>query len=100
MRVYAIVLDDYHVQRMGELRVIEPLLAFVRQLPATDLVAVFYPLDSVTDVAFTPRPRASASKAIRAFYGRRGDYHPEVSGRGRAPALPAGGHRDASANRS
>ena len=29
VRVYAIVLDDYHVQRMGELRVIEPLLAFV-----------------------------------------------------------------------
>ena len=39
--------------RMGELRVIEPLLAFVRQLPPADLAAVYYPLDSVTDVAFT-----------------------------------------------
>ena len=75
VRVYAIVLDDYHVQRMGELRVIEPLLAFVNNLPATDLVAVFYPLDSVTDVAFT-RDREKATKAIRAFYGRRGDYVP------------------------
>src|SRR2546426_11344191 len=41
VRVYAIFLDDYHVQRFGELRVIEPLLAFVRQLPPTDLVAVY-----------------------------------------------------------
>ena len=75
VRVYAIVLDDYHVQRMGELRVIEPLLAFVRQLPPTDLVAVFSPLDSVTDVAFS-RDREPVLKAIRAFYGRRGEYVP------------------------
>ena len=40
VRVYAIVLDDYHVPRLDELQVIEPLLAFVRQLPPTDLVAV------------------------------------------------------------
>ena len=77
MRVYAIVLDDYHVQRMGELRVIEPLLAFVRQLPPTDLVAVFYPLDSVTDVAFTRDREKVHEGAIRAFYGRRGDYTPK-----------------------
>ena len=76
VRVYAIVLDDYHIERMGELRVIEPLLAFVRQLPPTDLVAVFYPLDSVTDVAFT-RDRENVNKAIRGFHGRRGDYQPK-----------------------
>jgi VWFA-related protein len=75
VRVYAILLDDYHVQRLNELRVIEPLLAFVRQLPPTDLVAVFYPLDSVTDVVFT-RDREKVTKAIRAFYGRRGEYFP------------------------
>jgi VWFA-related protein len=74
--VYAIVLDDYHVVRMGELRVIEPLLAFVRQLPPTDLVAVYYPLDSVTDVSFS-RDREPVLKAIHAFYGRRGDYTPK-----------------------
>lgn len=66
VRVYAIMLDDYHVQRMEELKVIEPLLAFVRQLPPTDLVAVYYPLDSVTDVAFT-RDREPVLKAIREF---------------------------------
>jgi len=75
VRVYAILLDDYHVARTGELRVIEPLLAFVRQLPATDLVAVYYPLDSVTDVHFA-RDREPVRKAIRAFVGRRGDYTP------------------------
>lgn len=64
VRVYAIVLDDYHVPRMGELRVIEPLLAFVRQLSPTDLVAVYYPLDSVTDVAFT-RDREPVLQKIR-----------------------------------
>src|SRR5207247_2139750 len=64
-----------HVQRFGELRVIEPLLAFVRQLPATDLVAVYYPLDSMTDVHFA-REREPALKAIREFKGRRGDYQP------------------------
>jgi len=75
VRVYAIFLDDYHVQRMGELRVIDPLIAFVQQLPPTDLVAVYYPLDSMTDVAFS-RDREAALKAIRAFRGRRGDYQP------------------------
>jgi VWFA-related protein len=76
VRVYAILLDDYHVPRMGELRVIEPLLAFVRQLPPTDLVAVYYPLDSVTDVAFA-RDREPVLKAIRGFYGRKADYAPK-----------------------
>ena len=66
VRVYAIVLDDYHVQRMEELRVIEPLLAFVRQLPPTDLVAVYYPLDSVTDVAFTRDREAGVEGDSRA----------------------------------
>jgi VWFA-related protein len=75
VRVYAIFLDDYHVQRMGELRIIESLLAFVRQLPATDLVAVYYPLDSVTDVHFS-RDREPVLKAIRVFKGRLGDYQP------------------------
>jgi VWFA-related protein len=76
VRVYAIVLDDYHVTRMGELRVIEPLLAFVRQLSPTDLVAVYYPLDPVTDVSFS-RDRQPVLKAISGFYGRRGDYTPK-----------------------
>jgi VWFA-related protein len=75
VRLYAIFLDDYHVQRMQELTVVDPLIQFVRQLPPTDLVAVYYPLDSMTDVAFA-RDREPALKAIRSFKGRRGDYTP------------------------
>jgi VWFA-related protein len=75
VRLYAIFLDDYHVERFGELRVIDALLAFVRQLPPTDLVGVYYPLDSVTDVNFA-RDRAPVLQAIRKFKGRRGDYTP------------------------
>ena len=78
VRVYAIVLDDYHVQRLGELRVIDPLLAFVRQLPATDLVAVFYPLDSGGGGGTSrTRDRERVLKAIKAFYGRRGGHTPK-----------------------
>jgi len=75
VRVYAIFLDDYHVERMGELRVVDPLIAFVQSLPPTDLVAVYYPLDSMTDVHFA-RDREPVLKAIRGFKGRLGDYQP------------------------
>jgi len=75
VRVYAIFLDDYHVLRMGELRVVDPLIAFVQNLPSTDLVAVYYPLDSMTDVHFA-RDREPVLKAIRGFKGRLGDYQP------------------------
>ena len=75
VRVYAIFLDDYHVERMGELRVIDALIAFAQGLPPTDLVAVYYPLDSMTDVHFA-RDREPVLKAIRAFRGRLGDYQP------------------------
>jgi len=75
VRVYAIFLDDYHVERLGELRVIDPLIAFVQSLPPTDLVAVYLPLDSMTDVHFA-RDREPVLKAIRAFRGRLGDYQP------------------------
>jgi len=75
VRVFAIFLDDYHVRRMEERGVIEPLLEFVRKLPASDLVGVYYPLDSMTDVNFV-RDREPALKAIQKFYGRAGDYLP------------------------
>ena len=77
VRVYAILLDDYHIDRLDELRAeIDPLLAFVQALPSTDLIAVYYPLDSVTDVRFA-RDRGPALKAIRDLIGRRGDYTPK-----------------------
>ena len=73
---------------MGELRVIEPLLAFVRQLPPTDLVAVYYPLDSMTDVHFA-RDREPVLEAIREFQGTARRLHADAAGRRRALASPA-----------
>lgn len=74
--------------RIGELRVIEPLLAFVRQPPPTDLVAVYYPLDSVTDVAFS-RDRDVAIKAILAVTVRSSAHVRRVRAH-RIPGVQAG----------
>ncbi len=76
VRVFAILLDDYHVARQHELRVIPPLRSFVEHLPATDLVGVYGLFDSIRD-AHLDRDRETALKAISAFYGRRGDYTPK-----------------------
>ena len=77
----------------SELRVIEPLLAFVRQLPPTDLVAVYYPLDSVTDVAFTRDREAGAEGDPRLLRPPR-RLSAETSGRRGAPALSARASRN------
>ncbi len=76
VRVFAILLDDYHVRRMQELRIVPALLAFVKSLPASDLVGVYGLFDSVNDAHLT-RDREPALNAISAFYGRRGDYTPK-----------------------
>jgi VWFA-related protein len=76
VRVFAILLDDYHVARQHELRVIPALRSFVEHLPATDLVGVYGLFDSIRD-AHLNRDRETALKAISAFYGRRGDYTPK-----------------------
>jgi VWFA-related protein len=75
VRVFAILLDDYHVARQHEVRVIPALRAFVQQLPATDLVGVYGLFDSIRD-AHLNRDRETALKTISAFYGRRGEYFP------------------------
>jgi len=75
VRVFAILLDEYHVARQNELRVVPALRAFVQQLPATDLVGVYGLFDSVRD-AHLNRDREAALKTISAFHGRRGDYFP------------------------
>jgi VWFA-related protein len=74
--VFAILLDDYHVARQHELRVIPALRSFVERLPATDLIGVYGLFDSIND-AHLNRDREAALKAISAFYGRRGDYTPK-----------------------
>ena len=76
VRVFAILLDDYHVARQHELRVIPPIRSFVEHLPANDLIGVYGLFDSIRD-AHLNRDRETALKAISAFYGRRGDYTPK-----------------------
>jgi len=76
VRVFAILLDDYHVGRQNELRVIPALEAFIEHLPATDLVGVYGLFDSIRD-AHLNRDREAALKAVSSFYGRRGDYTPK-----------------------
>jgi VWFA-related protein len=75
-RLFAILLDDYHISRFSPLRIKEPLIAMVRALPPTDLVAAFYPLDSPRDVRFTYE-REPVIAAIRKLEGRYREYLPK-----------------------
>ncbi len=48
VRVFAILLDDYHTRKLTALGVKEPLTKFLQtQLAPTDLVAIMYPLTPV-----------------------------------------------------
>ena len=76
MRVYAILLDDYHVRRANSISVREPLIRFIQtQLRPNDMIAVMYPLQPASDVSFT-RNHASIISAIEQFEGRKYDYRP------------------------
>lgn len=75
-RVFAILLDDYHVRLGNSISVREPLLQFIQnQLRPTDMVAVMYPLTPVSDLSFT-RNHAQVAGAIEKFMGRKFDYRP------------------------
>jgi len=76
VRLFIILLDDYHVRRGNDLSVRKPLIDFVQnQLAPADMVAIMYPLTPVTDLTFT-RNRAGLIRAIERFEGRRFDYQP------------------------
>ena len=76
VRVFAILLDDYHVRRSNSISVREPLTKFIQnQLRPNDMVAVMYPLTPVTDLSFT-RDHNKIIGAINAFEGRKYDYRP------------------------
>ena len=74
-RLFAVFLDEYHVQAGANTdRVREALLRFVdRDLAPDDLLVVLKPLDSLLAIR-TTRDRAAARAAIESFAGRRGDY--------------------------
>ncbi|PYR90657.1 MAG: hypothetical protein DMF84_19590 [Acidobacteria bacterium] len=76
VRLFVILLDDYHVRRGSDLAVRKPLLDFVQnQLGPQDMVAIMYPLTPVTALTFT-RNRESLVSAITKFEGRKGIYEP------------------------
>ena len=76
VRVFAILLDDYHTRKGTALGIKEPLTKFLEsQLGPNDLVAVVSPLTPVSDILFTT-DRAAAVSAVQRFEGRKFDYTP------------------------
>ena len=76
MRLFIILLDDYHVRRGNDMVVRKPLIDFVQnQLAPADMVAIMYPLTPVTGLTFTRNREASIS-AIEQLRGAQFDYEP------------------------
>ena len=76
VRLFILLLDDYHVRRGNDMAVRKPLIDFVtNQLAPQDMVAIMYPLTPVSALTFT-RNRASMIAAINQFEGRKGIYEP------------------------
>lgn len=76
VRMFTILLDDYHVRRGNDMAVRKPLIDFIQnQLAPADMVAVMYPLTPVNDISFT-RNRSRLISAVQAFEGRKFNYTP------------------------
>jgi VWFA-related protein len=76
VRLFVILLDDYHVTRGNDLSVKKPLIEFIQnQLAPADMVALMYPLTPITDLRFS-RNRDATIAAINQFEGRKFDYRP------------------------
>jgi VWFA-related protein len=79
VRLFVILLDDYHVRRGSDLAVRKPLIDFIQnQLAPADMVALMYPLTPVSDLRFT-RDRDMLVNAINRFEGRKFIYEPRNS---------------------
>ncbi len=76
VRLFVILLDDYHVQRGADLAAKKPLIDFIEnQLAPADMVALMYPLTPVADLHFS-RDRDALVSAIEKFEGRKFNYEP------------------------
>jgi VWFA-related protein len=76
VRVFVLLLDDYHVRATNAMRMREILSRFIQtQLRPMDLIAVMYPLTPVTALDFT-RNFDSVANAVQKFEGRKYDYRP------------------------
>jgi VWFA-related protein len=76
VRLFILLLDDYHVRRGNDMFARKPLIDFIQNsLAPADMVAIMYPLTSVTELTFT-RNRDALARAIEKFEGRRFNYQP------------------------
>jgi VWFA-related protein len=76
VRLFVLLLDDYHVRRGNDMAVRKPLIEFIQnQLDPADMLAVMYPLTPVADIHFS-RDRNAAISAINSFEGRKFNYQP------------------------
>jgi VWFA-related protein len=76
VRLFVILLDDYHVRRGNDMAVRKPLIDFIEnQLAPADMVAIMYPLTPVGDILFS-RSRSKLISAIQNFEGRKFNYTP------------------------
>ncbi|MDP1568926.1 MAG: VWA domain-containing protein [Vicinamibacterales bacterium] len=77
VRLFAIFLDDYHVDKAPviTLRLRPALVNFVKQFGPNDLVAVMDPLTPLSHLEFT-RDQAKLIERMNAFEGRQGEYFP------------------------
>jgi VWFA-related protein len=76
VRLFVILLDDYHVRRGNDMSVRKPLIDFIEnQLAPADMVAIMYPLTPVNDISFT-RNKSRLISAIQNFEGRKFNYTP------------------------
>ncbi|MFN2445276.1 MAG: hypothetical protein ABR606_06810, partial [Vicinamibacterales bacterium] len=77
VRLFAIYLDDYHVEKKPfiTLPMRDALADFVKELGPRDLVAVMDPLTPLSHLSFT-RSRDELLERMRTFEGRRGERFP------------------------
>ena len=100
VRLFVILLDDYHVRRGNDMAVRKPLIDFIQnQLGPADMVAVMYPLTPVDDIQFS-RDRDALIWAIETVRGTQVRLHAAEHVRGAYAYYPAADRRAASATRS
>ena len=76
VRLFVILLDDYHVRLGNSMAVRKPLIDFIQNsVGPADMVALMYPLTPEADIRFS-RDHDAMIGAIEKFEGRKFDYRP------------------------
>jgi VWFA-related protein len=76
VRLFVLLLDDYHVRRGNDMSVRKPIIDFIQnQLAPADMVALMYPLTPVSELHFS-RDRQGLISAVDHFEGRKFEYTP------------------------